>query len=141
MADLAGLGFSFDVPEGWDCTSAADPQGLGHYSCGPAGGDDGTGGELIVRECPAPCESEQRVEMRTAEEAWGVQWVRDGFFRCWGQTSEVDGEERYGLAIVAYWSTAGDDQLDRQLVFRMTAPADQTGDIRRIANSVREGIL
>jgi hypothetical protein len=141
MTDLAGLGFSFAVPEGWDCTNAAQPQGIAHYTCGPAGGDDQTGGELIVRECPDPCDAEQRVDLRTAEEAWGVQWTRDGFYRCWGETTEVAGEERYGLAIVGYWRTSEEERLNRQLVFRMTAPIDQADDVRKIANAVRDGIL
>jgi hypothetical protein len=141
MSELAGLGFSFQVPEGWDCTDVADPRGLAHYTCGPAGGDDETGGELIVRECPDPCDAEQRVDLRTAEEAWGVQWIRDGFYRCWGETSQIGGEERYGLAIVGYWRTSEEGRLDRQLVFRMTAPVDQADEIRKVANSVREGIL
>jgi hypothetical protein len=140
VTDLAGVGFGFALPEGWTCTNVTDTEQLAHYTCGPGGDAEQIGGDLEVRPCPDPCDGDRRVQMRTTVEAWGLQWVRDGGYRSYAETSQVAGEQRYGLVIVGYWRTASEGRLDRQLVFRMTGPVDRADDLRKIANSVRDAI-
>jgi hypothetical protein len=133
-------GQSFQVPEGWDCPSVAAQGTFAHYTCGPDGDAAEIGGDLIIRFCPDPCDASQRDQMRTEVDAWGLQWVRDLGFRSWAETTEIDGEEQYGLVLVAYYRTTPEGRIDRQLVLRMTAPVDQADEIRKIANSVRDAI-
>lgn len=137
---LAGLEFTFQVPQGWNCIQVSETDGLNHHTCGPGGDDRRAGGDLIVRDCPDPCDAERRVEMRRAEEAWGLQWVRDGWYWSWAEGHEIEDQERYGLVIVGYWRTSDESRLERQLVFRMSAPVEQADDIRMIAQSVRDEI-
>jgi hypothetical protein len=140
VADLAGVGFPFEVPEGWSCTPVTTTEDEAHYACGPGGNGDLVGGDLIVRACADPCDADRRVSMRRAEEAWGLQWVRDSGFRSWAETNEIDGQEGYGFVLVGYWRTAPEGRLDRQVVLRMSAPLEQVDDIRQLAGSVRAAI-
>lgn len=140
IANLAGVGFSFEVPEGWSCTPVATTDEVAHYTCGPGGRNDLLGGDLIVRACPDPCDAERRVELRRAEEAWGLQWVRDSGYRSWAETDEIDDEPRYGLVLVGYWRTTPEGRIDRQVVFRMTASVEQADEIRMVGGSVRGAI-
>jgi hypothetical protein len=140
VADLAGVGFPFEVPEGWSCTPVTTTEDEAHYACGPGGNGDLVGGDLIVRACADPCDADRRVSMRRAEEAWGLQWVRDSGFRSWAETNEIDGQERYGFVLVGYWRTAPEGRLDRQVVLRMSAPLEQVDDVRQVAGSVRAAI-
>lgn len=77
--------------------------------------------------------------MRTAEEAWGLRWVRSGPSSTYAETSSltVDGERRYGLVVVAYWRS-GDGDVDRQSVLRMTAPVTGANQLRRVADYLRD---
>lgn len=139
MSDLAGVGFSFEVPEGWECTERTRGSGHVAYTCGmPAGGALEIGGDLIVRQCAKPCNEERRTSLRTAEEAWGLRWIRSGPFATWAETTEIDARPRYGLVYVSYWRSVPEDALDRQLVLRMTAPVDRADEVRKVANSVRD---
>jgi hypothetical protein len=140
VADLAGVGFPFEVPEGWSCTPVTTTEDEAHYACGPGGNGDLVGGDLIVRACADPCDADRRVSMRRAEEAWGLQWVRDSGFRSWAETNEIDGQEGYGFVLVGYWRTAPEGRLDRQVVLRMSAPLEQVDDVRQLAGSVRAAI-
>jgi hypothetical protein len=135
MSNLSGLGFSFEVPEGWDCIQAARGSGYVHYTCGRL---PEIGGDLIVRQCPKPCTDDRRIEMRTGEEAWGVRWTRSGPFTTWGETRQVNGAARYGLVYVGYWRSTPEDAIDRQLVFRMTSPLNQADQLRKVISSIRE---
>ena len=139
--NLAGLGFSFKVPDGWGCTKKEQANGQTRYVCeGPATGGTKIGGEVLVRTCADPCDSDRRVAMRQQEEAWGAQWMRAGGFATWAETAKAGESPRYGLAFIAYWRSVPDKAIDRQLVFRMTAPTDNADLIRKVANSVRDGI-
>jgi hypothetical protein len=140
ITDLAGVGFAFEVPEGWSCTPVTTTEDAAHYRCGPGGEGDQVGGELIVRTCPDPCDAERRVGMRRAEEAWGLQWVRDSGYRSWAATDEIDDEPRHGVVLVGYWRSAPEGRIDRQLVLRLTAPQEQADEIRKVAGSVRAAI-
>jgi hypothetical protein len=136
--NLAGIGFSFEVPEGWRCTQTERRSGFALYACGR--GQD-IGGDLIVRDCPLPCTEERRTEMRRLEEAWGVTWTLGGQFTSWGETSQVDGAARYGLVYVSYWRSVAEEGIDRQVVFRMTAPVGDADVLRKVANSIRDATL
>jgi hypothetical protein len=140
MAGLTGVGFEFDVPEGWECVGGAAEGGAARYACGPGGDASQIGGELIVRECPDPCDSDARVTMRRAEEAWGLRWNRDGGYRSFAHAEELNGEPRYGFVFVGYARSTDEGRLDRQVVFRFTAPVADAELIRKVATSVRDAI-
>jgi hypothetical protein len=140
--NLEGVGFAFSVPDNWDCVRGGGGEGSVEYDCGPTpGGGQEFGGELIVRDCPKPCNGDRRAAMRKAEEAWGLRWQRTSPLAAYAETNQIDGQPRYGLVIVAYWRSTPNQALDRQLVFRMTAPVDQADVLRKISNSVRSGAL
>lgn len=140
MDNLPGVGFSFDIPAGWQCADSGSTPESAHYTCGVIGGDPQVGGDLIVRACPEPCDSERRVSMRRAEEAWGVQWVRDGGYLAWGETTaDIAGQEYYRVVFVGYYRSSEESRIDRQVVFRMTVRAEDRDDLRKTANSVRSG--
>jgi len=139
---LEGVGFDFTVPQDWDCVPAGSGEGLVEYDCGASPGNGPEiGGQLIVRDCTQPCTEERRLAMRKAEEAWGLQWQRGSRTSAYAETNEINGQPRYGLVIVAYWRSSPDQAIDRQLVFRMTAPVNQADVLRKISNSVRVGAL
>ncbi|WP_345070601.1 hypothetical protein [Phytohabitans flavus] len=137
-----GVGFKFLVPRDWDCQLSGSGQGFVKYNCGPTpGGSVEIGGELVVRECPDPCDDARRLAMRKAEEAWGLRWKRGSRLSSYAEANDIDGEARYGLVIVAYSRSAPDSAVNRQIVFRMTAPVEQADVIRKISRSVRTSAL
>jgi hypothetical protein len=142
MSKLPGLQVDdFQVPQGWDCAEAFRNDTVAKYTCQPPiDGGDAIGGEVIVRTCQEPCDADRRVKMRRAEEAWGLRWTRAGGFLSWAETNKVNGSNRYGLVYVAYWRSVADGPINRQLVFRMTSPADKADDIRKVANSLRDAL-
>jgi hypothetical protein len=143
LTDLGGLGFPVKVPQNWRCIPGGRAEGFAKYYCGDSPGKaTEVGGELIVRDCPKPCTEEQQATKRKAEEAWGVQWVRSGQFSVYGETLlQMDGAQRHALVVVAYWSSGRQGAIDRQLVLRMTAPVDQSYQLRRFANYLRDTVI
>lgn len=140
--DLEGLGFQFTAPASWRCARSGNGEGYVKYDCGTAPGTEAeTGGELIVRNCPAPCDENRRVAMRKAEEAWGLRWRRASRLAAYAETTKINGNPRYGLVIVAFWRSTPDGAVDREVVMRMTAPIEQTDVLRKVANSVRVGVI
>lgn len=140
MEQLPGIPFAFEIPADWECTDAISTPESAHYRCGVPGSDPQVGGDLIVRDCPEPCDADRRVEMRRAEEAWGVQWVRDGGYFSWAETTaDIAGEEYYRVIFVGYYRSSEEGRIDRQVVFRMSVPADDQDTLRKTANSVRSG--
>jgi hypothetical protein len=141
--DLKGLGFPLKVPSDWECLLGASANGYVKYNCGVSPGDKPTiGGEVIVRGCPQPCDVVQQQTMRQAEEAWGVPWHQAGPFAVWGEGQpDVDGEKRHALVVVAFFRGGGSDQVDSQLVLRMTGPIDQAYQLRRVANYLRDTLV
>ena len=140
MTSLAGVGFSFRVPEAWTCTPVSASTDVASYDCGASISGGKVGGDLIVRTCPDPCDGRRRVDMRQGEEAWGLQWVRAGGYMAWAETTNFVGPPRYGLVVVGYWRSVPDGAIDRQLVLRMTAPPDRTDEIRKVANDIRVAV-
>lgn len=143
LSDLEGLGFALKVPVEWNCTPAGRAQGFVKYNCGVSDGKQQIGGELVVRDCPVPCDTQRQTAMRQAEDAWGLQWMRGGQFVSYADSSklQLDGERRYGLVLVAYWRGGDTGQVDRQLVFRMTSPIEGAGRLRRVANHLRDTLI
>jgi hypothetical protein len=135
--NLEGIGFNFLVPRDWECQLGGSGDGFVKYNCGGAPGGPEIGGEIVVRECPPSCDETRRLAMRKAEEAWGLRWKRGSRTSAYAETNEIDGQPRYGLVIVAYFRSSPDQAIDRQLVFRMTAPVEQADVIRKISRSVR----
>jgi hypothetical protein len=143
LTGLTGLGFSFDVPQAWECTSVAGDSATARYRCGSDFGTaDEIGGDVIVRPCPEDlCTGDRRAAMRKLEEAWGLQWYRAGNVFCWAETTNFVGPAHYGLVMVGYWRSVNDGVLDRQIVVRLTAPADKAAEIQKVVNSVRTEVL
>jgi hypothetical protein len=133
-----GLGFEFVAPADWTCTPGGSTEGQVKYNCGASIGDNAeVGGELIVRNCPE-CGEEQRDALRKAEEAWGLQWRSGGPYVVLAETVKLNGANKYGIVVVAFWRSEPDGAIDRQLVLRMTAPEDWIDVIRRVVNSIRD---
>lgn len=133
-----GLGFDFVAPADWTCTPGGSNEGQVKYNCGASIGDNAEiGGELIVRNCPE-CGEEQRDALRKAEEAWGLQWRSGGPYVVLAETVKLNGANKYGVVVVAFWRSEPDGAIDRQLVLRMTAPEDWIDVIRRVVNSIRD---
>ncbi|RIV36765.1 hypothetical protein [Micromonospora radicis] len=143
LSDLEGLGFPVKVPVGWQCTPAARADGYVRYTCGnSATGQQLTGGELIVRDCPEPCNAQWQNAMRAVEEAWGAQWIRSGEYASYAeQIIEVDGEQRHGLVVVAYFRSGEASVVNRQVVIRMTAPVPEAYQLRRFAGYIRDVVV
>jgi hypothetical protein len=144
LTDLDGLGFTVKVPRDWQCIPGGKADGYAKHYCGVSPGESPEiGGEIVVRNCPSPCGQDQQTAMRRAEEAWGLQWVSTGRYAAYAERSSlnIDGKERYGLIIVAYWRSGSEGVVDRQVVFRMTAPPDGANQLRRIANYIRDTVV
>jgi hypothetical protein len=144
LTALDGLGFTLKVPVSWKCVPAGRAQGFAKYYCGaPPGSTPQIGGELIVRDCAKPCSGDQQSTMRQAEEAWGLGWIRTGRFCTYAESNglQVDGVPRYGLVVVAFWRGGADGAIDHELVFRMAAPAEGAGQLRRVANYLRDTLI
>ncbi|MFI5927259.1 hypothetical protein ACIA3K_14870 [Micromonospora sp. NPDC051543] len=144
LTGLEGLTFPIKVPMDWGCTLAGRAEGFVKYNCGtPAGGPTAIGGELVVRDCLEPCDARRQASMRQAEDAWSLQWMSGGTNVTYAESSQlkIDGEQRYGLVIVAYWRGGESGRLDHQLVFRMTAPVDGANRLRRVGNYLRDVTL
>lgn len=144
LTGLDGLGFTVKVPNEWQCVLDGRGPGFARYRCGAAaGGDRQVGGELIVRDCPDQCPRSRQTAMRQAEEAWSLRWVSAGPMAAYAESSslQIDGARRYGLVVVAFWRSGPDGAVDRQLVFRMTAPVQSAGQLRRVAGYLRDTVI
>jgi hypothetical protein len=132
-----GFGFTFKVPESWACDARQRGPGFSRYVCGISRpGAPEVGGEIIVRNCPAPCGDEVQAAYRRAEEAWGLPWVQAGN-ATFAETAKLDGKPRYGLVVIGWWRSNPEDVIDRQIVIRMTAEGAQVGDVRKVVNGLR----
>jgi hypothetical protein len=139
---LEGLGFTFRTPDTWVCARAPREADVVRYRCGvPTGGRLVVGGDLLVRNCAAPCNEVQRAELRKVEDAFGLQWIRSGGFTHYADgDAEVDGTRSHALVVIAFWDSPPTNQLDRQVVFRMIAPSSRTDEIRKVANDIRDAL-
>jgi hypothetical protein len=136
---LDGVSFALAMPVTWNCAPAGSSTGFVRYNCGAALADNqNIGGELTVRTCPAACEPDRRDTMRKVEEAWGLQWRFAGQNVTLAETLKLNGDSRYGIVLVAYFSSTPSEAIDRQLVLRMTAPVTWLDETRKIANAVRD---
>ncbi len=141
--NLDGLGFPVKVPTNWQCTLAARAEGFVKYQCGTsATGAQALGGEVIVRNCPQPCTEQWQSAMRGVEEAWGARWIRSGEYASYAENIlDVDGGQRHGLVVVAYFRSGEDGAIDRQLVIRMTSPVPEAYQLRRFASYIRDVVV
>ncbi|MFI5916318.1 hypothetical protein [Dactylosporangium sp. NPDC051541] len=136
---LNGTGLTIAVPSYWICTQAGAAEGTTRYTCGATNSKgDEVGGEIIVRTCAAPCDAEGRDRMRKVEEAWGQQWRYAGDSAFLAETKTVNGGDRYGLVVVAFWPSTAGGAVDREVVLRMTAPGTWTDEIRKVANATKD---
>ncbi|MEV6349558.1 hypothetical protein [Actinoplanes sp. NPDC051851] len=134
---LDGVDLQLPFPRGWACAPAATSEGATKFTCGMTSGGEQIGGEIIVRDCAQPCDTAQQDSLRTVEEAWGQQWRYAGTNVTLAETLKVDGADRYGMVVIAYYKTTAQDPVNRQLVIRMTAPLGWRDDVRRVANGAR----
>ncbi|MFC3504749.1 hypothetical protein ACFOOK_27800 [Micromonospora krabiensis] len=143
LTDLDGLGFPVKVPTTWQCTLVGRTEGFVKYQCGAAAtGQQAVGGEVIVRDCPQPCTDQWQNAMRGVEEAWGAQWIRSGQYASYAeQIIEIDGQQRHGLVVVAYFRSGESGAIDRQLVIRMTSPVPEAYQLRRFASYIRDVVV
>ncbi|ROT28233.1 hypothetical protein EF879_21765 [Micromonospora sp. HM5-17] len=139
--NVEGFGFPIKVPQAWQCTPVEQAPGYTKLNCGiPPGQGPEIGGEIIIRPCQ-PCDGETRFAMRRAEEAWGLQWVRAGQTALYAESFQLQGsgERRYGLVLIGFFRS--DTKVDHELVLRMTAPIEGAGQIRRVANYLRDVLI
>jgi hypothetical protein len=135
-AKLPGLGFTAKLPAAWQCAAQQRATGFARYTCT----DGAVQADLLTRACPKPCDAGRRAELRGAEEAWGLPWTRGGSLITYAETSQLDGAARYALIVVAFWHSTPEAALDREVVFRATAPPDRTDEVRKVANAVRQAV-
>ncbi|GAA4211577.1 hypothetical protein [Actinocatenispora rupis] len=139
QADLAGLGFTFSTPGDWTCTKRDQSTTYVNYHCGSS--KTKAGGDVIVRTCGEPCDPAKKIKMRQDEEAFGLQWVRDGGNSSWAEGKKVavpSGGTGYGLVLVRYWHSKPGGPMDRQVVVRLTGPTSSAKDLQKVENSVRD---
>lgn len=139
MRDLPGLGFDFAVPVDWYCAKQDQSTSYVNYHC--EGRKTTTGGDLIVRDCPSPCDQAIRDRMRKQEEAFGLQWETDGDYGYYAHSDSVrrpDGTIGYGFVMLRFWHSVPGGQLDREVVLRFTAPHGGSIELHKVANSVRD---
>lgn len=144
LTNLDGIGFQIKVPATWECALVGRAEGYAKYNCGvPPGVKPNYGGELIVRDCPQPCDETQQLAMRQAEEAWGQRWIRSGQYSTYAETSSLqqDGEQRHGLVVVAFFRSGSEGVIDRQLVLRLTGPVNGAQELRRVATYLRDTLI
>jgi hypothetical protein len=142
-SNLDGLGFIIKVPLAWTCALGDRATGYTRYYCGsPAGKNAQTGGELVVRDC-VPCTPERMVNMRKAEEAWGLQWSRGSRYAAYAESLAlpIDGGTRYGLVVVAYFRGTTDGEINKQLVIRMTAQMKDLAQVRDVVDYLRDELI
>jgi hypothetical protein len=130
-----GLGFDIKVPQGWTCQPTGHTNAYAKLTCN--GGPD-LSGEVIMRYCPTPCTADRRTDLRKREEAFGLTWIRSGGFATFADSEKIDGAARYGLVYIGFWRSVPEDQIDREVVFRMTAPVSRANDLRKVVNSIRD---
>jgi hypothetical protein len=70
----------------------------------------------------------------------GLQWIGAGTLITFAETNQLDGTARYALIVVAFWHSTAEAALDREVVFRATAPSDRTDEVRKVANAVRQAV-
>jgi hypothetical protein len=138
---LEGLRFPLQVPFYWNCSPAGSSPGVTRYNCsGPINDDQDIGGEIEVRECPAPCGAVERDAMRANENGWGLQWRFAGPNATIAESLKLFGQDKtYGLVLLGYFSSQANGRIDRQIALRMSCPADWLGDLRKVAVSIRAG--
>jgi hypothetical protein len=130
-------GLVFLAPTNWECRQEFSSSGFTRLKCGSnLGKPNEVGGDLIIRECADPCDGRRQIELRKAEEAWGAQWTSGDYYTSWAE-ARLEGD-RYGLIFVRYWRTVAHERLNRELVFRMTAPVEQAFVLQQVANSIRD---
>jgi hypothetical protein len=127
------------LPAGWRCGLDESAEGFTKYACGGSRGS--MGGDLIVRDCPQPCNDVRRAAMRAAEEAWGLQWRAAGANATLAETVRLNGDPgQYGLVLVAYFRSVRGGRVDRQLVLRIAAPESSVDTIHKLATAVRDTV-
>ena len=141
MSGLAGLGFDFVAPTDWSCTKSDQSTSYVNYHC--EGSKTKAGGDVIVRTCGEPCDAAKKINMREQEEAFGLQWMRDGGNSSWAQADNLTlpaTSQRVGYAfvLVRYWHSKPGGPMDRQVVVRLTGPASAKSDIQKVASSIRD---
>lgn len=139
---LDGLGFDVTLPAGWRCAKGTGAEV--RWACADPTGQ--AGGDLVVRRAASWYDAQTKISLRKAEGAWGRRWIRpvengepDGH-TSFAETTQVpgpDGTPRYGLVLVRYWHSRPGGPLDRQLVFRMTAPPTQAASVQKILTAIR----
>ena len=139
--NLQGLPFPLQVPAYWNCTPAATTPEAVRYNCsGPINDDQDIGGEVVVQECPVPCDAARRDAMRAVENAWGQQWRFAGPNATIAETLKLHGQDQtYGLVILGYFRSRAGGPIDRQITLRMSSPESWLADLRKVAVSVRAG--
>jgi hypothetical protein len=141
---LDGLDFVVKVPLSWTCALGDRAAGYTRYYCGVGPGKNAqTGGEIVVRDCPAPCGLQRMVTMRKAEEAWGLQWIRGGRYSAYAESLAlpIDDTTRYALVVVGYFRGTTDGEFNRQIVLRMTAQTKDIGQVRDVVDYLRDELI
>jgi hypothetical protein len=139
--NLEGLPFPLHVPSYWNCALIdPGPESIRYNCSGPINDDQDIGGEIVVQECPVPCDAVRRDAMRAVEDAWGQQWRYAGPNATIAETLKLYGQDQtYGLVILGYFPSRPNGPIDRQIALRMSSPESWLSDIRKVAVSLRNG--
>jgi len=136
------LGFGFRTPKTWGCLRYETPAGyLAKHVCvdeSYKGTGGSPGGQILVRECKAPCDAAVQTSQRADVHAFAAQWMQGDATSTYAEgTGEFSSGKRYFLVVSRYWRSRPGGPLDRQLVFRMTATEDRAGELQKTFKDIQ----
>jgi hypothetical protein len=134
------FGFSFRIPVAWNCGTVRHTTDADRITCSDTTAGVVAGGDLLSRKCQFPCDADKRAQLRKAEEAWGLTWTQADEFTTFAEGNQVLDGAHFGLVFVTFWRSTPEGAIDRELVFRMSAPPEQAATVRKVAASVRSAI-
>lgn len=143
LMDLGGFPFDFRVPGSWGCirSSKAGP-GATRWVCidegyvfGSKTGDP-PGGIIEVRDCPAPCGSDEWSVVRDTLPVRG-EWRNVDDSTMYAEWQVPDQPERVAVAMSHVFSSESDGSVDTHVAVRLTGSTEELSDLQKILNDIR----
>jgi hypothetical protein len=144
LMDLEGFPFDFRVPRSWGCVRS-DKGGPGAtrwvcidegYIFGSKTGDP-PGGIIEVRECPAPCGSDEWTTARDTLVGVHGDWRRVDETTMYAEWQVPDESGRVSVAMSHIFSAESDGSADTHVAVRLTGSPDELPNMQKIINEIR----